>query len=333
MTRLSVILCTRDPHPERLARTLGGLAAQTLAREAWELLLVDNGSTPPLAPPTGLVGLPPLRIVREAQPGLTPARLRGIAEARGEVLAFVDDDNVLAPDYLEVAAAAFQTLPSLAAAGGPVRPEFETPPPAWLPEFHGLLALHDHGAAPLHALGGPAAPWPVFAPVGAGLCLRRPAALAYAAAVRADPARGALDRRAGALASGGDNDMVFTALRTGGDVAYLPDLALTHLIPTARLQPDYLARLNRGIQRSWVRVLALHGACPWRPIPRWTLPLRALRARLRSRPWRGPVERIRCHGLLGRLEGQADLAAPGQSPLNSAEPLATRGTKSAKPEH
>lgn len=310
MPQLSVLLCTRDPHPGRLARTLAGLAAQSLARESWEILLVDNGSTPPLGPPADPTGLPSLRLVREPQPGLTPARLRAIAEARGEALVFVDDDNVLDPAYLATALAAFAALPGLAAAGGPVRPEFAAPPPAWLPEFHGLLALHDHGAAPLHACGGPAAPWPAFAPVGAGLCLRRAAALAYAAAVRADPTRLQLDRRAGALASGGDNDLVFTALRAGGDVAYLPGLALTHLIPAARLQPAYLARLNRGIQRSWVRVLALHGACPWRPIPRWTLPLRTLRARLRSRPWRGPVERIRCHGLLGRLEGQADLAAP-----------------------
>lgn len=306
---LSVILCTRDPHPGRLARTFAGLAAQSLAREAWEILLVDNGSKPPLGAPADRTGLAPPRLVREEQPGLTPARLRGIAEARGAVLVFVDDDNVLAPTYLATALAAFAASPTLAAAGGPVRPEFAAPPPAWLPEFHGLLALHDHGGASLLARGGPTAPWPAFAPVGAGLCLRHSAALAYAAAVRADPARTRLDRRAGALASGGDNDMVFTALRAGGDVAYLPDLALTHLIPEARLQPAYLARLNRGIQRSWVRVLAVHGACPWRPIPRWTLPLRALRARFRSRPWRGPVERIRCHGLLGRLEGQADLAA------------------------
>lgn len=312
MTALSVVLCTRDPHPGRLARTLAGLAAQTLDVSAWELLLIDNGSSPALAAaslPSPGPSLANLRVVPEPVPGLTPARLRGIAEARGEVLVFVDDDNVLASGYLSAALAAFRASPRLAAAGGPVRPEFESSPPPWAAEFFPLLALHDHGPAPLLAPGGPSAPWPDFAPVGAGLCLRRSSALAYADAVRTDPARAALDRRAGQLTSGGDNDMVFTALRAGGDVAYLPDLSLAHLIPPSRLDPAYLARLNRAIQRSWVRVLALHGAYPWRPFPRWTLPPRVLRARLRSHPWRGPVERIRCAGLVGRLEGQADLAA------------------------
>ncbi|MCU0791554.1 MAG: glycosyltransferase [Opitutaceae bacterium] len=309
---LTVILCTRDPHPARLARTLEGLAGQTLASASWELLLIDNGSSPALHPrslPSPGPALANLRVVPEPVPGLTPARLRGIAEARGDVLVFVDDDNVLASGYLAFAASAFASSPRLAAAGGPVRAEFETIPPAWTTEFHGLLALHDHGSVPLFASGGPGAPWPSFAPVGAGLCLRRAAGLDYAARVRADPARAALDRRAGQLTSGGDNDIVFTALRAGGDVAYLPELALTHLIPTGRVQPDYLVRLNRAIQRSWVRVLALHEACPWRPIPRWTLPLRFARAWLRACPWRGPAERVRCAGLIGRLEGQADLTA------------------------
>ncbi|MEO0054867.1 MAG: hypothetical protein RLZZ50_814 [Verrucomicrobiota bacterium] len=309
---VSVILCTRDPHAGRLARTLAGLAGQTLDVSNWELLLVDNGSTPALSAsslPNPDARPANLRVISEPVPGLTPARLRGIAESRGEVLVFVDDDNVLAPGYLASALAAFHASPRLAAAGGPVSPEFESAPPAWTTEFHGLLALHDHGPCPLFAQGGPDAPWPAFAPVGAGLCLSRSAALAYASALRSDPARAALDRRAGQLTSGGDNDIVFTALRAGGDVAYLPELSLSHLIPSSRLDPDYLARLNRAIQRSWVRVLALHGSCPWRPVPRWTLPLRALRARLRARPWRGPAERVRCAGWIGRLEGQADLVA------------------------
>lgn len=310
---LSVLLSTRDPHPGRLARTFAGLAAQSLDVSTWEILLIDNGSTPSLAAaslPAPGPSLPNLRVVAEPRPGLTPARLRGIAEARGEVLVFVDDDNVLAPGYLAAALAAFRASPRLAAAGGPVLPEFELSPPSWAGEFFGLLALQNHGAVPRLASGGASAPWPEFAPVGAGLCLRRSAGLAYAAAVQASPARAALDRRAGSLASGGDNDIVFSALRAGGDVAYFPELSLTHLIPPSRLEPAYLARLNRGIQRSWVRVLSLHGVQPWPPVPRWSVPLRAARVWLRTRAWTGPAARIRFYGLLGRFEGQSDLSPP-----------------------
>jgi glycosyltransferase involved in cell wall biosynthesis len=305
---LSVILCTRDPHRGRLARTLAALSVQSFPSDHWELILVDNGSTPSLE----IAALPPhpanVRLVSEPRPGLTLARLAGIAAARGELLVFVDDDNVLAPDFLANALDAFAADGGLTAAGGPVRPEFETPPPAWTQEFQPLLALRDLGPQIRRAPGGPNAPWPDFAPVGAGLCMRRAAAQRYAEAVRRDPRRAALDRRDGELTSGGDNDLIFTALLAGGAVAYLPQLSLVHLIPTARLTRGYLARLNFSIQRSWVRVLDLHGVRPWPPIPRWTLPLRVARARWRSRAWRGPAEFVRFHGLRGRLAGQADLA-------------------------
>jgi len=302
---ISVILCAHNPHPGRLARTLAGLAAQTLPAADWEFILIDNGSLPPVT--TDLSWHPQARLIREPTLGLTPARLRGIAEARGALLVFVDDDNLLDPAYLAATVAIFVAHPALAAAGGPVRADWETPPPAWSAPFHGLLALRDIGLSPRIAAGGSNALWPDFAPVGAGLVVRRSAALAYAEALATDPRRRTLDRTGGSLASGGDNDLVFTALHAGGDIGYFPELALTHLIPAGRLDPAYLARLNRGIMRTWVRVLALHGQCPWPNIAPWTLPLRLSRAWLRARPWGGPAQRIRAAGLFGQLEGQADL--------------------------
>ncbi|RRJ96671.1 glycosyltransferase [Opitutaceae bacterium TAV4] len=304
MIEATVILCTRNPHPGRLDRTLAGLAAQTLDVSNYEILFIDNGSTPPLSP-VNLPSLPAnLRIVPEPRPGLTPARLRGIVEARGELLVFVDDDNVLSNGFLRDAVSIFQQHPNLAAAGGPVRSEFESPPPPWLAEFYSLLALHDHGPRPLIADGGARAPLPSFAPVGAGLCLRRTHALIYAESARTDPLRAAFDRRAGALTSGGDNDIILTALHAGGGVGYFPVLALTHLIPAFRMEPRYLQRLNRGIQKSWMQVLTLHNANPWPPIPGWTLTLRKIKAWFAHRAWSSPVARIRWQGACGHFEGR-----------------------------
>lgn len=304
---ISVILPTRDPHRERLRQTLAGLAAQTLARASWELVVVDNGSTPPLTLPEveTLSG----RIVVEPAAGLTRARLAGLRATRGDVLVFVDDDNVLAPDFLAHVAHLFAAHPQLGAAGGPVLPQFEVTPPEWSREFFGLLALRDLGAAPIIAKGGAGAPWPDCAPVGAGLCIRRSAVESYATALATDARRLALDRTGRSLASGGDNDLVFTALHAGWDIGYFPELKLTHLIPASRLAPPYLAALNEGIQRSWVRVLALHGHRPWRPIARWTVPLRSARAWLRERAWSNERAAIRWRGLRGRFLGQADIGS------------------------
>ena len=306
--RISVIIPAHNPHPGRLRRTLDGLAAQTLAPDAWELLLVDNGSIPhiPAPGPAFASG----RVVVEPTLGLTPARLRGLSETRGDIVVFVDDDNVLSPRFLESVRKIFSELPRLGAAGGPVTPEFEQPPPAWASEFLGLLALRDLGPAPQIAAGSATAPWPAFAPVGAGLCLRRAAAEPYILALRTDPSRIGFDRTGRSLASGGDNDLVFTALHAGWDVGYFPELALHHLIPSTRVSADYLARLNQGIMRTWVRVLHQHAQSPWPAIARWTLPMRTARAWWRFQPWRSPAHRIRWRGAVGQFQGQADIASP-----------------------
>ena len=305
---ITVVLPTRNPDRERLDRSLQGLVVQALPRDDWELVVVDNGSAPAVAdgkfPQMGC----PIRVVREHRVGLTPARLAGIHAARGQVIVFVDDDNVLRSDYLAQVARLFDGRPKLGAAGGPVIPEWEAPPPAWTHEFHGLLALRDLGPAIQIAPGGPNVPWPNFAPVGAGMAIRREFAQAYAAAVIKDTRRKRLDRSGSSLASGGDNDLVFTTLHAGGDVGYFPDLQLTHLIPAGRLEPKYLGMLNRGIMRTWVQVLALHGQCPWPAIASRSVALRATRAYLRARAWRGPAERVRWAGMLGQFEGQAELS-------------------------
>lgn len=308
---LSVILPTHNPHRVRLARTLAGLRAQTLPTHSWELLVVDNASIPPLAAAELAPDAPAnLRVVRETQLGLTPARRRGIAETRGEFIVFVDDDNVLAPDYLDQVAAIFFAHPKLGALGGKSVGEFETPRPAWWqPEFDGLLALRDLGAAPqlcasLHDARTGRNEYPPCAPIGAGMALRHAALDAWLA----DATTAALpDRRGGALSSSGDNDIVLSVLRAGWSVGYFPALALTHLIPSGRVQPDYLARLNRGIASSWVQVLHKHDANPWPPIAPWTVPLRQLKAWFAYHAWTGPAAHIRWQGACGHFEGLARL--------------------------
>lgn len=305
---LSVILPTHNPAPDRFRRTLAGLAAQTLPHDSWELLVVDNASSPALGPADLCASLPAkARIVREERLGLTAARLCGFHAARGDLLVLVDDDNVLDPGYLAAVRTRFAAMPRLAAAGGPIEPAWEASPPAWSTPFHGLLALRDLGPVERIARGAPDAAWPDFAPVGAGLAIRRNDALAYAAALERQPARLGFDRTGNQLTSGGDNDLVFTALHRGGDIAYFPELRLVHLIPGARLQPAYLGRLNRAIMRSWVRVLALHGQCPWRPIHPATVALRVARAWIREGAWRGPAEHVRWSGARGQFEGLAAL--------------------------
>ena len=305
--RLTVIIPAHNPHPGRLRRTLAGLRGQTLPAADWECLLVDNASTPAIDASAFADTAPAgLRVVREPVPGLTHARSRGFTEARGEFAVLVDDDNMLDPGYLATVLELFAAHPRIGMLGGKSLPEFETTPPNWAKEFFGLLALRDLGDTPLISNGlRPAGvahnEYPAFAPIGAGMAIRR---AAWEAWLRSPTRARLTDRRGGELTSGGDNDIVFCALAAGWEVAYFPNLGLTHLIPSGRLSADYLARLNEGIQKSWMQVLTLHDANPWPALSSGAAVLRKIKAWFTHRAWASPPARIRWRGACGHFAGR-----------------------------
>jgi len=92
-----------------LGRCLAALGAQTWPRDRFEVIVVDNGASPRAA--ESMAALPGARMVREERPSSYAARNRGVAEARGEVIAFTDDDCVPAPDWLERGVAALDREP------------------------------------------------------------------------------------------------------------------------------------------------------------------------------------------------------------------------------
>lgn len=307
--RVSVVVSAHNPHPQRLRRTLEGLSAQTCPGTQWELVLVDNASNPSIAPAVlDVAHLANARLVREDRLGLTYGRRRGLHEARGDFCVLVDDDNVLGPDYLSEVARLFEAHPQVGAMGGKSMPDYERPPAPWVAEFSPLLALRDLGETP--RISGASPPsgaaqisYPAdCAPIGAGMALRRESIARW----MAPEFEGMTDRRGAELTSGGDNELVLAILEAGWKVAYFPTLVLTHVIPASRLDARYLARLNRGIQKSWMQVLARHRANPWPAIPAWTVPLRNAKAWFTARGWSWPSGYIRWQGICGHFEGRVE---------------------------
>ena len=243
--RVSVIICTHNPRREYLRRTLGGLEAQTLPKTDWELLLIDNRSDQPLTESVNLSWHPQSRIVREENLGLSSARARGITESRGDLLVFVDDDNVLDRDYLSHATRVADEWPQLGIWSGSSLPEFEVPPSPELQPFLYCLALREVTSPRVSDS------WQrqEAEPHGAGLCIRRSAALAY----RDFYLNSALqvgDRSGVSLMSGGDTEMAYYVCSLGLSMGVFPELKLTHLIPASRLTEDYIARISEGLETS-----------------------------------------------------------------------------------
>ncbi len=244
--QLSIVICAHNPRREYLTRVLKALQRQTMPRSLWELLLIDNASKKSLADDFDLSWHIDSQHVYEASLGLTSARVRGINEARGNVLLFVDDDNVLQDDYLETAYKISQDWPQLGAWGGQLVAEFEQEPPEWTKRYLWMLAIREFDKDAWSNLVNQFQ----TVPFGAGLCVRREVADVYANLTNQDPKRRNMDRRGELLISGGDIDLAFTACDIGLGTGIFTSLKLTHLIPSNRLQEDYLLKLAESISYS-----------------------------------------------------------------------------------
>jgi glycosyltransferase involved in cell wall biosynthesis len=126
---LTIAICTKD-RPENLTRCLQSLLQLKMPLEKdiqeWEILVVDNAPSDDRTQ-TLVASMPGVRYVREPKPGLDFARNRALKEAKGEILAFLDDDVTVDRKWLEGLLEAWRENPDAVAVTGLVLPyELET---------------------------------------------------------------------------------------------------------------------------------------------------------------------------------------------------------------
>ncbi len=152
---LSVVIATKD-RAEFLAGALASLDTQR-DPPAFEVIIVDNGSqdgTADLARQVSQRTRYPLRYVFVREPNRAAARNAGIAQAAGDIVAFVDDDVVLPPGFLAAHAAAHARTPLAAAVSGPILnvPRADARPKPSLANYSGAFFCTCNVSTPRAAL-------------------------------------------------------------------------------------------------------------------------------------------------------------------------------------
>lgn len=257
MAALSAILITHNPRSDLLAAALESIERQTLAKGAFEVLVVDNASAPALEETELRVKYAlELRVIREPRLGISFARCAGIRAARGEILVFVDDDNRLAADYLERTLEIASRRPETGAFGGICEPLFECRVPRWKMRLLPYLGVRDHGPEPISSRSGE---WGEWDPIGAGMVIRRVVGERFRRIVEEHPEAQRLGRAGGALMSGEDTLMARAAWLEGYACSYEPALKLQHAMKAGRLAVPMLARTLYGHGRSYVILQRLLG--------------------------------------------------------------------------
>lgn len=243
---IDVVICTYN-HAALLDRALGALARQHAVDVPWSVLVVDNNCTDETAvvverhAATGAV--PGLRRVPEPEQGLTPARRRGVLATTAPWIAFVDDDCLLAEDWVAQAAAFLRAHSEVGGMGGRVVLDWGGAPPGYVYGYEWTLAAQDHGAEPKE----------VGSLAGAGMVIRREALHTSGWLDRP-----LLDDRIGErLVSGGDVELTLRVRAAGYALWYNPLCILRHLVGHHRTSRRYLARLNYGLGASHTFASAL----------------------------------------------------------------------------
>jgi glucosyl-dolichyl phosphate glucuronosyltransferase len=236
LATLDVVICTYNRAAD-LDRCLQALARQRPSDASWRVTVVDNNCTDDTA---SVVArhvrhgrIPDLSRIVEPRQGLTPARQRGVSASKAAWVAFVDDDCLVAPDWIAEAVRFAASRPEAGAFGGRVVPDWGCTPPAHLPRHGWLFAAQDHGedASEVGSL------------VGAGIILNRRALGAVGWTARPYLA----DRTGLGHVSGGDVEICVRLAAAGWKLWYVPSMRIDHRIAPSRQRMRGVLGLAQGL--------------------------------------------------------------------------------------
>jgi glycosyltransferase involved in cell wall biosynthesis len=286
---VTVVVCTRNRSAivDRCLASIESVEGIDSSGGPVEVLVVDNGSSDATPDVIGRwrTRLPVLRSVDAPVAGLSRARNVALREARGHVVAFLDDDVLVDRGWLVALRSAYAVDPPVVGTAGRIELAWPGGRPRWLPESREVwFAALDLGESPRLLRDRER-------PVGANMSVVREVALDVGGF---DPTLGYSGR--GLL--GNEELDFFDRIRAwGGVLAYAPGASVMHVVEGDRVSRRYLVRRVYSQGRSDVRLLMTAGATGRRALLGLA---RRSAARASVRGWRHDIGRITRPGNRGR---------------------------------
>ena len=239
---ISVIVCTFN-REKYIINTLEHLLKQKKVNSHdYEVIIINNNSTDNTEKICVSFikenKLSNFHYFNEDKQGHTFARNRGIAESKGMIISFLDDDAFVTENYIFHIFSFFNQHPKASAIGGKIEPFYESSKPSWMSKY--LLPL----VAALD-LGNEIMIFPKNKfPIGANMAFRKIVFDNYG------DFNVNLGRRGTSL-EGGDEKELFIRLRRGKElIYYVPQVKVMHVIPDSRTKNDYIKNMAIGVGTS-----------------------------------------------------------------------------------
>jgi len=240
---LTVIICTYN-RAKYIGNLLESIANNDLEKAAYEIVLVDNNCTDNTrAVCEAFVEAHKdvhFRYVVESEQGLSAARNKGIKEAKGDILVYIDDDALVDTWYLRTVSEYMSAHPEIDAVGGPIIPLYEdTQEPKWMTRYtKELLCGYLYFGDAERSFPGERYP-------GGGNAAYRADVFEKVGLFNTD-----LGRKGDGLMGSEEKDIFDKMKAQGMRFMYLPKMILHHIIPSKKLERDYFDRLTLQIGKS-----------------------------------------------------------------------------------
>ena len=235
---LSIIISTYN-NATSLVRTLDSVAKQDADKSIWECVVVNNNSTDDTAERVAKFAQENpdinIRLVDEVQQGLSYARNRGIAEAKGQYVAFIDDDETVNEGFVSAYLDLFHNHGAFAGAGA-LKVCYDSARPKWMSYYTEKMIANplDLGKDILTITS-------TVTPTGGNMAFNRELFNLY----------GGFDTdlgRKGEVLSGGEENDMFKRIRNLGErIFYTPHAIAYHHIADRKLTGEYFDKLSYGV--------------------------------------------------------------------------------------
>jgi glycosyltransferase involved in cell wall biosynthesis len=267
MLRVTVVVCTYN-RAASLRDTLQSLIVQQVpSGVVLDILVIDNNSrdeTVQVVDEISKHSIFPVRRIQETRQGIGWARNRGLKEAAGDYILFIDDDAVAAPDWavnmvqaMEASGADFM--------GGRITPLWMADRPSWLEDnLCGPIVRQDYGAE-----RRPVKPHEGF--LTANVVFRKKSIEKYG------PFDSTLGRKGDRWIGGEDFELFSRWLNQGAKIYYEPSAVVQHKVEASRITPEFYRKwfvdigLTQGHQLEWKN----HYRWMILPLWRWKLLIKA----------------------------------------------------------
>jgi len=243
---LSIVICTYN-REEFIGKTLDHLSRQTLDNDQFEVIVVNNNSTDNTEKicQEFISQHPVMRIkyCLEMQQGHSYARNRGVNESEGSLIAYIDDDAFVHPEFGSNIIKFFNKRNDVQAIGGKIIPAYLEKKPKWMSHYLlPLVSALDMGKHPKAFTGRKF-------PVGANVTFRKSVFERYGLF------NVKLGRIGSGLMGGDEKEMIYRLKKNNEAVYYVPDVIVEHVIPPKRLKMEYIQGLAEGVGQSEKRRL------------------------------------------------------------------------------